>query len=76
MLEEKHSSKSKKSQEAKGKWELGNALLEAHHKLFDSKAQVAMAIQEGVEAYKLFEDCCNEKIEFSTKAYLIGKNEV
>lgn len=37
---------------------------------------MATTIQEGMEAFKLFEDCYNLKIEFPTKAYLCRKNEI
>lgn len=51
-------------------------LTEVHHKLFNAEAWIVTVVLEGMEAYKLFKDYLNQKIDYSTRSYLVGKDEV
>lgn len=55
---------------------MDDAAIEACQKLFDTKAQLEMVIQAGVEAYKLSTNYLDQKIKYFAKAYFTGKDEV
>lgn len=52
-----------------------DALAKVHKKLANSKAQEKVVAHDAVEAYKLFEDCKDQKIAFLELAFLEGMEE-
>lgn len=44
--------------------------------LSEVKARLMAMVQKGLEAYKLSKECLNQKIKYSTRAYVVRKDEV